>query len=321
MKRIVYIILVSLLFFGCAKTKEQKAIKKDKNKISLRLEGMVYPSKKFTLYSSVDGLVKKIYVSNGSKVYTDSNITLLENKDLNLEIKKLKKEILLLKKNISNNTAYINKALLKISKKELKRVANLKVVDAASDFELDNYKRNYLYDLKNYKESIDQAKEKNKTLKKELNEKQAELEKLLIKQKNLIVKSPINGFVTDLKISPTMKIFINQKICDIINLDEIKVKAGLPPGLLPFVKVGQKVRIDFITEPQYSAYGKISKINPVIDEKFQNMTIEITLKNNNYLLQPGVRALILIYLSKEDQKKVKELFDSKGGIIEIPSDI
>ena len=321
MKKLLFLLLVSILFFGCAKTKEEKAIKKDKDKISLRLEGMVYPSKKFTLYSSVDATVKKVFVDNGSKVNADSNITLLENKDLEFDIEKTKKEISLLKRDIYSNTAYINRALLKISKKELKRVANLKAADAASEFELDNYKRNYLNDLKSYKDSIDQAREKNRALKKELSEKEALLKKLLLKQKELLIKSPINGFVTDLKISPTMKVTVNQKICDIINLDEITVKAGLPPGLLPFVKVGQKVRIDFITEPQYSAYGKITKINPVIDEKFQNMTVEITLKNKNYLLQPGVRALILIYLSKEDQEKVKKMFDSKGGIIEIPSDI
>ncbi|WP_457563422.1 efflux RND transporter periplasmic adaptor subunit [Caminibacter pacificus] len=320
-KSLVFLILV-LIFSGCAKTKEDKAIHIKDDNVTLRLEGMAYPSKKFVLYSAANGTVEKVYVQNGSKVKPGDKILKLSTKSLDLDIEKLKTDIKNTQKEISEaKKAYYNYASLNITKKELKKMALLHSKGYASEFEVDNYKKNYLNELTNIENQKKSLKTQILNLTSTLENQKIELKKLLLQKQKANAVSPVYGFVANLSVSPTQEITANQKICEILNIDTIKVKAGLPPGLLPFVKVGQRVRIDFITEPQYSTYAKITKINPIVDKKFQNMTIEIEVKNKNYLIQPQTRALIMIFLSPKDQEKVKKLTESKGGIIEIPSDI
>jgi len=316
MKRILAIgSVLILLFTGCAKTKEEKAIRIKDDNVSLRLEGMAYPSQKYAVISQVDGKIEDVYVYDGYKVKKGDLIAKIENKFLDLEIEKLKKEINALKSELSAvDKNRVNAELIRLAKEQMKKMERLKNEGYVSEMEYNNYKKSYLESLKNMQNnSINTIAT--------IEDKQIQLQKLLLKKEKEKITAPIDGFVANLKVQKGSLVIPGQKICDVLDIDYITVRAGLPPGLLPFVKVGQKVRIDFITEPQYSTYATISKINPIVDDKFQNMTLEIKVKNKDYLIQPQTRALVLIYLSKKDQPKVKKLMESKGGIIQIPSDI
>jgi len=54
------------------------------------------------------------------------------------------------------------------------------------------------------------------------------------------VMLPFNGFVADIQAQEGQTIGNDTKVCTIVNLDKVIVKAGFATGLLPFLHVNKK---------------------------------------------------------------------------------
>ncbi len=327
-------LLISIVFFtlfisGCAKTQEQKELKTTENNISIRIEGMVYPIQRQDIISSVSGYVKNIYVKNGDKVKKGDIIYSLDKELINLNIenknieisslKQIRKHVASRRSGIDGNIPAINLAAM-----ELKKMAYLRSKGYVNDFEENTYKNNYinaLYSKKN-NNNVDNY-EKLKNLSRQIKSAKIDLQKLKYKLQHADAYASIDGFIANLNINKREVVGENKKICTIVDLDKVMVKAGFSTGLLPFLHVGQKVNITFVTTPPYSTKAKISQVNPIVNGNFGRMTIETIVPNNNYILQSGTRALITIPLSKKGQKEVRKYFihDKRKTILEIKSKI
>jgi len=324
MKKSILILVILILMIGCAKTKEERAIKKKDNNITLQLEATIYPIRQEVILAQSDGYVKKIYVKNGDRVKKGDLIYCLDSRLIKLDMKKLEYDIKSLEKEKADltggRTANHNKAAINLAAIELKKVAVLRSQGAINQFEEDKYIRNYINALNaNIKTTTNRSRIE--TINRTIVADKVALEKLKYALNHINVKANIDGFIVNLNLQPNQSVTLNQKVGNIINIDNVIVRAGLAQGLLSFVKKGEKVKINFITEPPYSEKGKIARINPIIDKVFKNMTIDIIVKNRNYILQPGTKALVTIYLTKEQQNKIRKIFyDRKGKIIEIQSD-
>jgi len=323
MKKSILTLVILILMIGCAKTKEERAITDRDNNISLQLEATIYPSLKTAVLAEANGYIKKVYVKNADRVKKGDLIYSLNTELIKLDIDRLKYDISSLQKEKdtllgkSKGNDY-NLPAVNLAAIELKKVSALRSKGVINKFEEDRYIRNYINVLRaktttNNTSTIE-------TINRSIMADRVALDKLKYALKHSNVRANIDGYIVNLNIQPSESVTLNQKIADIINIDNVIVRAGIAPGLLEFVKKNQKVKIHFITEPPYSEYARIAKINPVIDKTFKNMTIEMIVKNKNYILQPGTKALVTIYLNKKEQQKVKKIFiDRKGKIISIQS--
>jgi len=323
-----YIIFISsfvsfLLFFGCAKTQEEKALKKVENNLTIRLEGIVLPSQKEKVIASSSGYIKNIFVKNGDKVKKGDKIYELDKNLINLSIKQLKIEIANLKKlqHRLRNNRNSSVPAVNLSAKELQKIAYLKSKGYVTQFEENSYKKNYINAIYSKNNNNNSNFEKLNTISTSITNKEMQIKKLEYDLKFSKGIAPIDGFIMNLNISKNQLLSPNQTICTIFNIDKVILKAGLASGLLPFVHKGQKVKVQFVTAPPYSVNSTITQINPIIDKKFQTMTIDIKLKNHNYILQEGTKALITIYLPQKSQQQVRKIFDTKHKLLEIPSNI
>ncbi len=333
LKRVIFYIffIFFALFFinGCAKTQEQRELKTVENNVTIRIEGAVYPIKKQDVISSVSGYIKDIYIKNGDRVKKGDRIYSLDKELIRLDIENKKMEISSLeqirdhiysrKKGGDGNVPAIN-----LSAMQLKKISYLRSKGYAGDFEEDKYKKNYINALyNNNKNNNTDNYEKLKNLNKQIQTAKIDLKKLEFKLKHADAYSEINGFVTGLDINKREMIGANQKICSIVDIDKVLVKAGFSTGLLPFIYSGKKINISFVTTPPYSTVSKITQVNPIVNPKFERMTIEAIVPNHNYILQSGTRALVTIPLSKKGQKEVKKYFlNNKRDItLEIKSKI
>lgn len=165
--------------------------------------------------------------------------------------------------------------------------------------------------------------EKIKNLNQTIMSKKIDLKKLEYQLKHADAYTQTDGFVANLRLNKRESIGTNRKVCSIVNIDKVIVKAGFATGLLPFMHIDQKVNISFITTPPYNADTLISKINPIVNPKFERMTVEMIVPNPNYILQEGTSALITILLPKEGQKSVKKYFlnNKKDTVLEIKGKI
>lgn len=329
MKKILFFWLpVILLFFsGCAKTPEEKELKVSNKDIKIRLEGIVLPIQKQDVISSATGYVEKVYVKNGDRVKKGDILYSLDKELIKLDIENLQVQIDSLEKIrdniISKSSMDGSVPAANLAAIELKKMAYLKSKGYISAFEENQYKKNYINAL--YNNNTNQANnfEKIKNLNSEITNKKIELKKLKYQLKHADGYAQIDGFVAGLDLSPRESISDSTKVCTIIDIDKVIVKAGLATGLLPFVHKNQKVKINFVTTPPYSTTSKIKQINPIVDPKFDKMTVEIVVPNNNYILQEGTRALVTIDVGKKAQEEIKKYFlhNKRDKILEIKSKI
>ena len=321
---------LSILFFfgGCAKTQEQKELKRTENNISIRVEGAVFPINKQDVISAVAGYVKRIYVKNGDRVKKGDIIYSLDKEIIKLDMDNIKNQIATLeqiKNHIQNKRIITNENIpaVNVNAMQLRKIAYLRSKGYVSRFEEDKYKKNYINALYNNNRNNADNYEKLKNINKRIESNKIELKKLEYQLKYTDAYAAIDGFVSGLDISVRQSIGANRKVCSIVNLDKVLVKAGFSTGLLPFLHVGQKIKISFVTTPPYNTISTITKINPIVNPKFERMTIGTIVPNHNYILQEGTRALINIPLSKEGQKQVKKYFlnNKRDTTLEIKSKI
>ena len=328
----IYISLgLSVLFFfgGCAKTQEQKELKRTEDNISIRVEGAVFPLNKQDVISAVAGYIKKIYVKNGDRVKKGDPIYSLDKEIIKLDMQNLKDKIATLeqiKDHVQNRRIVVNgnTPAVNANAAQLRKIAYLRSKGYISKFEEDQYKKNYINALYNNNTGGNADNyEKLKNINKQIESDKIELKKLEYQMKHTDAYAAIDGFVAGLDVSVRQAIGSNRKICSIVNLDKVLIKAGFSTGLLPFLHIGQKIKVSFVTTPPYSTTSTITKINPIVNPKFERMTLETIVPNHNYILQEGTRALISIPLSKEGQKQVKKYFlnNKRDTTLEIKSKI
>ncbi len=318
---------LALLVFvgGCAKTQEEKELKKTENNISIRIEGAVFPYKKQDIISSVAGYVEDIYVKNGDRVKKGDKIYSLDKELIQLDIDNKKMEIVSLKQirdhlmnksSVDGSVPAINLAAM-----ELKKVALLRAKGYANEFEENKYKKNYINTLNSGNNSNNYEKIKN--LNKQITTAEIDLKKLKYKLKHADAYAQIDGFVADFHLNKRESIGVNRKICTIVDLDKVIVKAGFSTGLLPFIYKGEQISINFVTTPPYNTSSTITQVNPIVNPSFDRMTIETVIPNKSYILQEGTRALVTIPLSKKGQEEVRKYFlnNKKDTTLEIKSKI
>jgi len=316
------LIVLGIFVTGCSKTREEKDLKVIDDNITIRLESIVTPYKTTKILATQSGYIQKIYVKNGDKVKEGDVLYTLDKKLILMDIKSLKEKIKSKQKLLNDmENTYNAVSGINLSAEELKKVAALRAKGYLGEFEENIYKRTYITNLEKARGDQITSEDKIRVLRDSIKDDKLKLKKLeynLHQQDGIATTS---GFIANLKISKREPVNPKDVIADIVNIDKVIVNGGLAPGLLPFVHVGDKVKISFVTTPPYSINAKITSINPVIDKKFKTMTVGILVDNKNYILQNGTRALVTVYLPKKSQAKVKKIFTSKNKIIQIPSGI
>ena len=332
MKTIIYkitmLLLLSftLLFEGCAKTQEEKELKTNGDKVSINLEATVFPSKEQQVIAATSGYVKKLYVKNGDRVKKGDLIYSIDKESLRYDLKGARAELASLI-NLRTHTlkAYDSKAnvsAINLAASELQNISQLRSQGYTNSFDENNYKKNYINAITTEKNDRISNYEKIKNLDASIAIKKANIEKMQYELNHSDSSAEVDGFVAGLNITVGQNVNVDAKICSIVNLDHVIVRAGFATGLLPFLHLNQKVQISFVTTPPYTSTAVITQINPVVDPTFNNMTLDIDVPNSNYLLQANTRALVLINLSQEGQKTVKEYFmnqNDKSHIYQVKS--
>lgn len=319
--------LVGVIFSGCAKTQEEKELKTDGDKVSINLEATVFPSQEQKVIASVGGYVKKVYVKNSDRVKSGDILYTLDKESLRCDLQGARSELASLQ-NICSSAwnAYGSKTnvpAVNLAASELQDVSQLKSQGYTNSFDENNYKKNYINAITTEKNSRISNYERIKNLEATIATRKANIQKMQYELEHSSGIAEVSGFVAGLNIAAGQSISTDAKICSIINIDQVIVRGGFATGLLPFIHQKQRVELNFVTTPPYKTVAYVAQVNPIIDPKFDNMTLDIIIPNNNYILQANTRALVSIDLPKEGQKTVKEYFmnkNNKSGIYQVKSD-
>jgi RND family efflux transporter MFP subunit len=112
--------------------------------------------------------------------------------------------------------------------------------------------------------------------------------------RDLIVYSPVNGTVSAKTAVQGNRVMPSDTLYDITDLSSVWVLADLYEINVPFVKIGDPATILLSYDPGRVFKGRVSFINPGVDEKSRTVKVRIELKNTSGQLKPDMYVDVIL---------------------------
>ncbi|MBU4267294.1 MAG: efflux RND transporter periplasmic adaptor subunit [Acidobacteria bacterium] len=108
---------------------------------------------------------------------------------------------------------------------------------------------------------------------------EVELEKARLDLERTVMRAPFSGTIAVLKAAVGERLAAGSEVFSIVNLASVFLKAFVLETEIAKVKVGQRVRIRFISDPGRPLYGRVTALSPEIDREKKTGTVFIGFVN------------------------------------------
>jgi len=115
------------------------------------------------------------------------------------------------------------------------------------------------------------------------------------------IKAPFSGKLGISLVYPGQYINPGDAIVNLETLSPIYVDFYLPQQDLPKLKLNMPISMTVDTYPKQNFSGKITTINPMVDDDIRNVEVEATVTNKKQLLLPGMFVNVKINVGKPHQ--------------------
>jgi membrane fusion protein, copper/silver efflux system len=116
----------------------------------------------------------------------------------------------------------------------------------------------------------------------------AELEKTRKSQETLTLKSPFKGVVQELGVDQGRRAMTGDRLVDIADLSTVWVWAQFYENEIPLLKQELPVTITAASYPGESFHGKVSLIDPFLDDASRTARVRIDVENSKFKLRPDM---------------------------------
>jgi membrane fusion protein (multidrug efflux system) len=101
------------------------------------------------------------------------------------------------------------------------------------------------------------------------------------------IRAPFAGRIKSREITTGQYLKIQSPVVTIVNIDPLRVRLTVPEKMSPWVQVGREVELTVEAFPGREFSGRVSRINPSVDEKSRSFEIEALVPNHSGELKPG----------------------------------
>lgn len=320
----------SLMGCGCAKSPEEKEIRKSRDTVEIVLDGIVEPCREAKIVAPVSEKITAVYVKNGRKVNTGQVIAAYDTYKLEIAYRKALAEYRKARASsrYDRPDRFENRELIANAKERVLKTYALYRDNNASLAELKGAEDAYLtllaadLNARNSlrREEFRNSKERQQALR-EVEKAALDVEKARYDCNHARILAMINGYVTDMKLYPGQILSNGEELGRIIDIDQVEIKGAFSPGVFRYLKKNMEVDVNCLTTPPHRTKAFIREISPVVDSETKRMSLYIPLKNPNYLLQPGDKALISIVLPRKEAEKAGIRMEKDEKSVNIKSDI
>lgn len=130
-----------------------------------------------------------------------------------------------------------------------------------------------------------------------------ELEERKIANENMTIYSAASGIVVGREVQEGDYIKTGDRIYSVVDLSQVWVKLDAYEKDLKWLRYGQEVVFEAEAYPGNIFKGKISLIEPILNEKTRTVKVRVNIQNQDLKLKPGmfVRAKLTAQIGKNDQ--------------------
>ena len=114
------------------------------------------------------------------------------------------------------------------------------------------------------------------------------------------IRAPFAGVVTEKKISAGAYIRKGAAICGLVKIDPLRAELSIPEIAVPFIKVGQKGRLNVQSFPDRRFDAVVRYIGPSLRSEARTLVVEAIVPNPERLLKPGLFVTARVELPKTD---------------------
>lgn len=114
------------------------------------------------------------------------------------------------------------------------------------------------------------------------------------------IRAPFAGHVKTREVTVGQYLKIQTPVMTIVNIDPLRARLSVPEKMSPWVRVGRDVKLSLEAFPGREFTGRISRINPSVDEKNRTFEIEALVTNRSAELKPGSFVKATIQSDKVD---------------------
>ena len=109
-----------------------------------------------------------------------------------------------------------------------------------------------------------------------------------------VIRSPIPGVVDSRKMEVGELATPGREFVEVVDIDRVKVVAGVPERHLKHVSVGTRAVLAFPAYPDVSVESDVTYVGTTLDPDSRTVPVEITLDNPDHLLKPEMAVTIRV---------------------------
>jgi RND family efflux transporter MFP subunit len=102
-----------------------------------------------------------------------------------------------------------------------------------------------------------------------------------------IIRAPFAGQIKERSVTQGQYLKVQTPVMVIVNVDPMRVRLRVPEKMAAWVKTGQEVTVSVEAYPGRTFIGKITRINPSVDQQTRAFEVEALIDNHESLLKPG----------------------------------
>ena len=102
-----------------------------------------------------------------------------------------------------------------------------------------------------------------------------------------MIRAPFAGQVKERSVTQGQYLKVQTPVMVIVNVDPMRVRLRVPEKMAAWVKTGQQVTVSVEAYPGRTFTGKITRINPSVDQQTRAFEVEALIDNRESLLKPG----------------------------------
>lgn len=270
--------------------------------ISRKIEavGNVKPRRAVIINPKVSAKIEAIYVDEGDRVKKGQEIVRLEQTDFLLAVQRA--EAALESARAALRQAEVNYENTKKDYRRLKALFEKKVI---SQQEFDHIEAAY----RSARAQLALARARVK-------EAEVALKNAKVQLRDTVIRAPFDGFVTARFVDPGQRAYTMPptNIMEIADISEVKISIDVPEREFPFLKIGTPVEVQIDALPGRRFRGRVTSIFPKVDPRTRTFRVEVTLKNPEGLLKPGMFCRVSILA-----EKVQTLVIPREAVLRMPA--
>ena len=118
--------------------------------------------------------------------------------------------------------------------------------------------------------------------------------------RDVVVVSPISGFVADRPADVGEYVTTSSKIATVVRTNPLRVRIDIPEQAIASVREGQSISLLTSAYPEQNFAGRVARISPNVSAQSRTMTVEAEVDNASGLLRPGLFVTVRILLPQTD---------------------